>query len=208
MNEDTNIDFTNALCKVKGYRHSFLKLLGILFVFFSCLIFGIVFGERNNVSAQTLWLTGVVCGIICVPSLGLVVYDSIAQSRITNTDCVVLFETGMTVFVDKPKAEKGYKHFSFDEIQDYGFVNIVRKNDSGETKMIGFSKKRSSETYLYADLMNYGYMRISTKSGGYYNVPVGDIQTVRSFMQEHTQIEEFIYMRIAGIHDDIIIKLE
>ena len=201
------MDLSNAICKVKGYRFTFLKLLGILFVFFSGLSFMIVFGERSNVSAQTLTITGIVCGIICALSLGLVIFDSVITYKIKNKDCVILFEDGMTVFVDKPKAEKGYVHFSFDEIQDYGFINILRKG-SGETRLVFREKRRSSDTYLYADLMNYGYMRITTKNGGYYNVPVADIQTVKDFMKNRTQIEEFIYIRIAGIHDDIIIKLD
>ena len=203
MNNDTDMDFSNAICKVKGYRFTMLKLLGIIFVFFSCLAFGIVFGEKNNVSAQMLIITGIVCGIIGAASIGLIVFDRVKNSNIKNKDCVILFEDGITVFVDKPKDEKGYKHFSFDELQDYGFINIIRKG-SGETQLHIQGKHRSGDTYFPSDLMNYGYMRITVKDGGYYNVPVGDIQTVKNFLKERTQIEEFIYIRIVGIHDNII----
>ena len=203
---DRTTDFSGALIKVKGYRFGFLKLLGILFVFFSALAFGIVYGEMHAPTKAVI-LTGVVCGLIAAPSIGLIVYEYIANSRLKNQDCVILFEDGITVFADNPKAEKGYKYFSFDEIADYGFINIIRKNNSGETRLVFREKRRSSDTYLYADLMNYGYMRITTKDDGYYNIPVGDIQTVRDFLKKHTQIEEFIYIRIAGIHD-VIIKLD
>lgn len=52
-------------------------------------------------------------------------------------------------------------------------------------------------------LLNYGFLRIIARGGGYYNVPVGDIATVKQFFQEHTKIEEYIYIRIAGIHDHL-----
>lgn len=205
MDKNADINFSDAICKVKGYRYTFLKVLGILFIFFPCLSFGIVYGEKSNVSPQTLLITGIVCGIICALSLGLVIYESVATAKLKNKDCVILFEDGITVFVDKPKAEKGYRHFTFDELQDYGFINIIRKS-SGETRLLLGKNAHSSDTYLYADLMNYGYMRITAKDGGYYNVPVGDIETVRNFLKERTQIEEFIYIRIAGIHDHVIIR--
>ncbi|MDE5593904.1 MAG: hypothetical protein K2I75_08240 [Clostridiales bacterium] len=202
MNNDTDMDFSNAICRVKGYRFTMLKLLGIIFVLFSCLAFGIVFGERNNVSSQTLIITGIVCAIIGAASIGLIVFDRVKNSNIKNKDCVILFEDGITVYVDKPKAEKGNKHFSFDELQDYGFINIIRKG-SGETKLSIQGKRRSGDTYFPSDLMNYGYMRLTTKDGGYYDVPVGDIQTVKDFLKDRTQIEEFTYIRIVGIHDSL-----
>ncbi len=208
MNKDKNTDFSNAICKIKGYRYTILKLLGIILIFFSGLTFGIVYGKKDYVSTQTLTIICIVCGIISALSLGLVIFDYIANSKMKNKDCVILFEDGITVFVNKPKRDKGYKHFAFDELQDYGFINIIRKKDSGETLWLFKEKKPSAQTYLFADLMNYGYMRITTKDGGYYNVPVGDIQTVKNFLKERTQIEEFIYIRIAGIHDDMIIKLD
>lgn len=204
MQNDKDMDFSNAIHKVKGYRFTILNLFGILIVFFSALSFLIVFGERTNVSAKTLTTTGIVCGIIAALGLGLAVAEKVVALKIRNRDCVILFEDGITVFVDKPKEDKGYKYFGFDEIQDYGFINIIRKG-SGETRLTFREKKHSASTYLYGELMNYGYMRITTKDGGYYNTPIGDIETIREFLKERApQIEEFIYMRIAGIHDNLL----
>lgn len=203
MQIDKDLDFSNAIHKVKGYRFTILKTFGILFIFFAALSFFIAFSERNNVSTKTLVTIGVVCGIVALLALGLVIAESIVVARVKNKDCVILFEDGITVFVDKPKTDKGYKHFGFDELLDYEFINIIRKG-SGETSMIFNEKRHSTTTYLYGDLTNYGYMRITSKDGGYYNVPVGDIQTVKDFLKERApQIEEYIYMRIGGIHDNL-----
>ena len=209
MNKIDDTNFPHAVCKVKGYRFTMLNLLGILIVFFSALSFFIVYDNRKNVSTQTLVTTGIVCGIIAALGIGLSVFDRILTARIKKKDCVVLFEDGIAVYIDKPKADRGYKHFTFDELQDYGFINIVRKGGSGESRITFKEKRRSTSTYLYADLMNYGYMRITAKDGGYYHIPVGDIEIIRNFMKEHApQVEEFVYMRIAGIHDDIILPLK
>lgn len=207
MYKDNNNDYSDAICKVKGYGRTMLKLIGIIFIFLSALSFGTIYIEKDNVSPQTFTIICIVCGIVAALSLALVIYACVTNSKINGKDCVILYEDGITVFVDKPKADKGYKHFSFNELQDYGFINIIRK-DSGETRLIINEKRPAADTYLFADLMNYGYMRITTKDGGYYNVPVGDIQTVRDFLKKRTQIEEFIYIRIAGIHDDVTIQFK
>lgn len=209
MNEAENRDYPYAVCKVKGYRHTLPKLLGLLGIFFAALIIGTVYSVKEAVSTQGFIITWVVGGILIAASICLVAYEKTATAKMKNKDCVILFEDGVTVFVDKPRSSKGYRHFDFDQIQDYGFINILQSSSgSGETRLLLNGKQQSADTYLEYRLLNYGYLRLTTKDGGYYNVPVGDIKTVRDFFKNHTQIEEYVYIRIAGVHDNIIIPLK
>ena len=208
MNNVKDTDFSDAVCKVKGYRFRMLHLLGILGIFFSALVAGIIYGKKSFISSQALTITLVICSIVMAASLCLIVYDRVASVNMKNKDCVILFEDGITVFVDKPKSAKGYRHFTFDQLQDYGFIHILQSSSAGETRLLFRTKSQSSDTYLEYQLLNYGYLRLTTNDGGYYNVPVGDIKTVKDFFKQHTQIDEFVYIRIAGINDDVMINLE
>lgn len=206
MEKVTQPDISGAQVRVKGYRFSFLAALGYIGLFFSVLSFSIFYGERAHVSARTLLIAGIACGIAGGLFITLSFTEKVIEHKIEKRDCVLLFSDGMTVYATKP--EKGYVHFKYDEIEDYGFIHIVRGKDSGYSKPIFRTKHRSASTYLFGDLLNYGYMRITAKDGGYYNVPVGDIETVRNYLKERTAVEEYIYQRIAGIHDDVIIPLK
>lgn len=192
-------DIDGAEVKSKGYRFEFLSALCYLGLFFSALIFGIVYQERAHVSSQGFIIAGIACGIAALLFIALLICDKRIERAICKRDCVLLYNDGMTVYVTKPKEEKGYIFFKYDEIEDYGFIHIVRGSGSGESRPIFTSKRQSAGTYLFCNLHNYGYMRITDKDGGYYNVPIGDIETVRGFLKEHTTINEFIYQRIGGI---------
>lgn len=205
MEKDIQPDIDGAEVKVNGYRFTFLSALCYFGLFFSGLIFFMVCQERTHVSKHGLIIAAIACGIAAVLFIALIVCDKRIERTICKRACVLLYKDGMTVYVTKPKEEKGYVHFKYDELEDYGFIHIVRGKESGESLSIFRTKHQSAETYLFCHLYNYGYMRISTKDGGYYNVPIGDIETVRNYLKEHAAVNEFIYQRIGGIHDDIII---
>ena len=192
-------DIDGAEVKVKGYRFEFLTALCYVGLFFSALIFGIVYQERSHVSKQGFIIAGIACGIAALLFIALLVWDKSIERAICKRDCVLLYNDGLTVYVTKPKAEKGYIFFRYDELEDYGFIHIVRGKGSGESRPIFRTKYQSVNTYLFCHLLNYGYMRITDKDGGYYNVPVGDIETVRGYLKEHTAVKEFIYQPIGGI---------
>lgn len=199
-------DIDGAKVKVKGYRYTFLSALCYVGLFFAALIFFIVYQERAHVSKQSLIIAGIACGVAAGLFIALVIIEKVIESAINNKDCVLLFKDGLTVYATKP--EKGYFHFKYDEIEDYGFIHIVRGGESGTSMPVFRTKHQSAGTYLLGDLLNYGYMRITDKDGVYYNVPVADIEAVRGYLKEHTTVNEYVYQRIAGIHDDIIIPLK
>ncbi len=196
-------DLSNALCKAKGYRTKARSLYGKLGIFFSVIVLATVFGI-DSVPLSGRIIACIACGMVVALCVFAYVYDRIARSKTENRDCVILYQDDITVYVDNGRSERGYLHFSFDEIEDYGFIHILEgESGSGEVRLIFRQKSHSAETYLSYRLLNYGFLRITTKDGGYYNVPVGDIETVKQFLQEHTKIEEYIYIRIAGIHDNL-----
>lgn len=198
-------DIDGAEVKAKGYRFTFLSALCYVGLFFSALIFFIIYQERAHVSKHGLIIAGIACGLAVLLFIALLVCEKCVERAICKRDCVLLYKDGMTVYVTKPKEEKGYVYFKYDELEDYGFIHIVRGKESGESLPIFMTKHQSASTYLFCNLHNYGYMRITDKDGGYYNVPIGDIETVRNYLKEYAAVNEFIYQRIGGIHNDIII---
>ncbi len=199
MEEVDKPDIDGVQVKAKGYRFTFLSALCYLGIFFSALIFFIVYQERAHVSKQGLIIAGVACGTAALLFIALVVREKRIERAICKRDCVLLYSDGMTVYVTKPKQSRGYVHFKYDEIEDYGFIHIVHGKENGESCPIFATKHQSTTTYLFCHLYNYGYMRITARDGGYYNVPIADIETVRNYLKEHTAVSEFIYQRIGGI---------
>ena len=196
-------DLANALCKVKGYRSKTRSLYGMLGIFFSIIVLATVFGI-DSVPPSGRIIACIACGIVVALCVFASVYDRIARSKTENRDCVILYQDGLTVYVDNGKSEREYCYFSFEEIEDYGFIHILEgESGSGEVRLLFRQKSHSAETYLSHRLLNYGFLRITAKDGGYYNVPVGDLATVKQFFREHTKIEEYVYIRIAGIHDQL-----
>lgn len=205
MEKIENPDFSGAACKVKGYRFTILYVVGYLGIFFPALAFFICYENRKAVSLRTLIIVGIVCGIIAAFAIALLIFEGVKRRRTEKRYTVALYEDGMTVYLTKP--EEGYVHFKYEEIEDYGFIHIYREDDCENCREAFTTKHQSADTYLTCDLKNYGYMRITAKDGGYYNVTVGDIETVGNYLKEHTQLKEYRYQRIAGIDDDIIIPL-
>ena len=201
------IDYINsedAVCKVKGYKHNALNVFGIIGIFIPAIIISIVISYKKMLTNGLFITACTICGALIALSVFTVVYYKITAAKIQNMDCVIFFENGIIVFINKPKTKKGYYYFEYNEIKDYGFINILQGDSgAGEDRLIIKDKSRTSFTYLKNRLLNFGDMRITTIEGGYYNIPVGDIEKVRLYFQKYTQIEEYIYIRIAGIHDNL-----